>query len=84
MKLQELKTFDDACKIEGLDAKTIIPDFSMYPKQAVKSNKKYFKSVIKLDKSFHVYVHANPENLEKGFDKERDMKFYNLFYKEEE
>ena len=53
-------------------------------KQAVKSNKKYFKSVIKLDKSFHVYVHTNPDNLEKGFDSARSMKFYKLYYKEEE
>lgn len=53
-------------------------------KQAVKSNKKYFKSVIKLDKSFHVYVHTNPDNLEKGFDNARAMKFYKLYYKEEE
>ena len=53
-------------------------------KQAVKSNKKYFKSVIKLDKSFHVYVHTNPDNLEKGFDQARSMKFYKLYYKEEE
>lgn len=53
-------------------------------KQAVKSNKKYFKSVIKLDKSFHVYVHTNPDNLEKGFDNARSMKYYKLYYKEEE
>ncbi len=53
-------------------------------KQAVKSNKKYFKSVIKLDKSFHVYVHTNPDNLEKGYDTARDMKFYKLYFKEEE
>lgn len=53
-------------------------------KQALKSNKKYFKSVIKLDKSFHVYVHTNPENLEKGFDSARAMKFYKLYFKEEE
>lgn len=53
-------------------------------KRAVKSNKKYFKSVIKLDKSFHVYVHTNPDNLEKGFDAARSMKYYKLYYKEEE
>jgi hypothetical protein len=53
-------------------------------KQAVKQHKKYFKSVIKLDKSFHVYVHTNPENIEKGFDPSRDMKYYKLYYSEEE
>lgn len=29
----DLKTFDDACKIEKLDPKKVIPDFSAYPKQ---------------------------------------------------
>ncbi len=53
-------------------------------KQAVKSSKKYFKSVLKLDKSFHVYVHTNPDNLEKGYDASRDMKYYKLYFREEE
>jgi hypothetical protein len=30
-KLQQLKTFEDACKALGLDAATVIPDFSAYP-----------------------------------------------------
>lgn len=33
MKLGELKTFEDACKVEGLDAGKVIPDFSAFPKQ---------------------------------------------------
>lgn len=32
-KLKKLKTFNDACKIEGLDPKKVIPDFSGFPKQ---------------------------------------------------
>lgn len=30
---EKLKSFEDACKIEGLDAATVIPDFAPYPKQ---------------------------------------------------
>lgn len=33
MKLTQLKTFEDACKVEGLDAGKVIPDFSTYPEQ---------------------------------------------------
>lgn len=50
---------------------------------AVKKMNKVFKSVIKLDKNFHVYVHGNRNNIKKGFDEEANMNFYQLFFKEE-
>lgn len=50
---------------------------------AVKKEKKTFKSVIKLDKNFHVYVHGNPNMIEKGFDDTRGKFFYKLYYDEE-
>jgi len=50
---------------------------------AVKKEKKFFKSVIKLDKNFHVYVHGNPNMIEKGFDDQRGKFYYKLFFDEE-
>ncbi|MFL5728363.1 MAG: nucleoid-associated protein, partial [Cytophagaceae bacterium] len=50
---------------------------------AVKSSSKIFKSVIKLDKSFHIYVHGNRNNIIKGYDEERQMNYYQIFFKEE-
>ena len=50
---------------------------------AVKKMKGVFKSVLKLDKNFHVYVHGNRNYIKKGFDEESNMNFYQLFYKEE-
>jgi hypothetical protein len=50
---------------------------------AVRKEKKFFKSVIKLDKNFHVYVHGNPNMIEKGFDDERGKFYYKLFFEEE-
>ena len=47
---------------------------------AFKNNKKFFKQVMKLDKNFHVYVHGNPELIERGFDEQRQMKFYKFYY----
>ena len=53
-------------------------------KSAVKSEKKYFKSVLKLDKNFHVYVHGRQEYIERGFDSQKGMNFYKLFYEMEQ
>lgn len=50
---------------------------------AVKSQSRFFKSVLKLDRNFHVYVHGNKEMIEKGYDEERNLNYYKLFYREE-
>jgi len=52
-------------------------------KPAIRQGNKDFKSVLKLDKNFHVYVHGNREMIEQGFDAERGLKFYKIFFKEE-
>ncbi|MDP4266467.1 MAG: nucleoid-associated protein [Bacteroidota bacterium] len=50
---------------------------------ALKKNSKVFKSVIKLDKNFHIYIHGDKELITKGYDQENEMNFYKLYYKEE-
>ncbi|MBO9702067.1 MAG: nucleoid-associated protein [Sporocytophaga sp.] len=50
---------------------------------AFKSNKKIFKSILKLDKNFHVYIHGNKEFIERGYDEGRQMHYYQLFFKNE-
>lgn len=50
---------------------------------AVKDGKKYFKHVLKLDKNFHVYIHGQKKYIEKGYDPERDMNYYKLYFREE-
>ena len=45
-KLEQLKTFEDACKILGLDPGKVSPDFTGYPKQDVKSMQAHAKLVI--------------------------------------
>jgi Uri superfamily endonuclease len=51
--------------------------------EAVKKQARFFKSVIKLDKNFHVYVHGNRENIVSGYDESKGMHFYQLFFNEE-
>jgi hypothetical protein len=48
---------------------------------AVKKQARYLKSIIKLDKNFHIYVHGNKRNIEQGTDD--NGKYYKLYYKEE-
>ncbi|MGF1637926.1 MAG: nucleoid-associated protein [Cyclobacteriaceae bacterium] len=50
---------------------------------AVKNMKKVFKSVIKLDKNFHVYVHGSRDRIVKGYDEESGMHYYQLYFQEE-
>ncbi len=49
---------------------------------AVKKQARVFKSVIKLDKNFHIYVHGNRELIEQGMD-ENGRKYYKIYYQEE-
>ena len=50
---------------------------------AVKKQAKVFKSVIKLDKNFHIYVHGNRQLIERGYDEDKDMNYYRILFNEE-
>jgi hypothetical protein len=50
---------------------------------AVKKQSRVFKSVIKLDKNFHIYVHGNREYITKGFDEKTGLNYYQVYFKEE-
>ena len=50
---------------------------------AVKKQSRNFKSVIKLDKNFHIYVHGNNQYIKRGYDENTGMYYYQLFFKEE-
>ncbi|MGB3468481.1 MAG: nucleoid-associated protein [Cyclobacteriaceae bacterium] len=49
-------------------------------KKAVKKSKRFIRSVIKLDNSFHVYVHANRDRIERGFDESKQLNYYKLYF----
>lgn len=50
--------------------------------QAVKKQSRIFKSVLKLDKNFHIYIHGDKELIEKGTEKD-GRKYYKIYYSEE-
>lgn len=49
---------------------------------AVKNQSRVFKSVLKLDKNFHIYIHGNRDMIEKGVDAD-GRKYYKVYYEEE-
>ncbi|MBL7723617.1 MAG: nucleoid-associated protein [Chitinophagaceae bacterium] len=50
--------------------------------QAVKKQARVFKSVLKLDRNFHIYIHGNKEMIEKGVEKD-GRKYYKIYYENE-
>lgn len=71
-------------KTQFLDENDLdIPDNFQISDSALKRQSKFMKSVIKLDKNFHIYIHGERQMVEKGFDEGRKLNFYKLFFSEE-
>ena len=47
---------------------------------AVKKKAKGLMATIKLDKNFEINIHSGEEYIERGYDKERKLNFYRLFF----
>ena len=73
--------FDDFLSEKLPDSQKYKDTFSI-SEYAVKSQAKVFKSVIKLDKNFHIYVHGDHMKIQKG-ELENGQKYYMLYYDEE-
>jgi hypothetical protein len=58
----------------------IAEEFPISP-AAVKKTQRHFKSIIKLDKNFHIYIHGDRKMLEQGQDEKG--KFYMLYFDKE-
>ena len=50
--------------------------------QAVKKQARVFKSVLKLDKNFHIYIHGDKSLIEQGVEQD-GRKFYKIYYEDE-
>ena len=79
--IESFKTYKDAFEQE---TEMKIEDNFEISETAVKKQSKNFKSVIKLDKNFHVYVHGDTKFIEKGFDDGVNMNYYRLYFNDEE
>lgn len=77
--IQSFRQFDDNYRKDN--ELELINKFDI-SSQAVKKQARIFKSVLKLDKNFHIYIHGNKELIEQGID-EKGRKFYKIYYEEE-
>ncbi len=50
---------------------------------SVKKQERVMRSVLKLDKNFHIYIHGNQELIERGYDEGKGKKFYKVYFEEE-
>lgn len=50
---------------------------------AVKRQARVFKSVLKLDKNFHIYIHGDRDRIEQGVDERTGRKYYKIYYDQE-
>jgi len=60
-----------------------IPDEFKISADATKQSNKFLKSVIKLDKYFHIYIHGKQERVEKGYDEDMNLNYYKLYFEKE-
>ena len=65
------------------DQEAPLPDRFDISEAAVKKGARVFKSAIKLDKNFHIYVHGDRDRIRKGFDPQTGLHFYQIFFEEE-
>jgi len=48
----------------------------------VKKQARIFKTVLKLDKNFRIYIHGNRELIEQGVEKD-GRKYYKIYFEQE-
>ena len=77
--IKSFRNFDNSYRLEN--ELEITDSFDISP-QAVKKQARVFKSILKLDKNFHIYIHGNRDMIEQGVDKD-GRKYYKIYYDQE-
>lgn len=76
---ESFRKFDE---IRAMKSEVEVVDEFEISKPAVRKQEKFFKSVLKLDKNFHVYIHGDRSKIERG-EEEDGRRFYKLYYEQE-
>jgi hypothetical protein len=77
--IKSFRKFDESyCNENDID----FEDSFEISTSAVKEGIKSFKSVLKLDKNFHIYIHGDVELIKQGVEKD-GRKFYKIYYERE-
>jgi len=77
--IKSFRNFDSNYREEN--EMELTDNFEISP-QAVKRQARVFKSVLKLDKNFHIYIHGNKDLIEQGIEKD-GRKFYKIYFQQE-
>ncbi len=77
-----IKSFQNFDQGYRLDKEVALSDNFEISAEAVKKQARGFKSILKLDKNFHVYIHGNRQLIQQGEEPD-GRKFYKLYYTEE-
>ncbi|HTO14845.1 MAG TPA: nucleoid-associated protein [Edaphocola sp.] len=77
--IQSFRKFDNVYREEN---KLELDDNFFISENAVKKQSRIFKSVLKLDKNFHIYIHGNKDMIEQGTDDD-GRKYYKIYYEQE-
>jgi hypothetical protein len=80
--IDSFKRFTADSNAENEDEHSITEAFDIN-QQAVKKHSGMFKSVLKLDKNFHIYIHGNRNMIERGYDEEKSLNYYKVFFSNE-
>jgi len=76
---ESFRKFDDQYRTNN---EVALNDQFEISSQAVKKEAKGFKSVLKLDKNFHIYIHGDRSKIEQGTDPD-GRKYYKIYYDQE-
>lgn len=78
-----IESFNKHKEVYEAERETEVEDDFIISNSAVKKQERRMKSVIKLDKNFHIYVHGGEKFIQKGYDPTTGMQYYQIFFKEE-
>ena len=78
--IESFRSFDQSYRTEN---EIVIKDDFDISTQAVKKQQRLFKSILKLDKNFHVYIHGDKSLIEKGVETD-GRKYYKIYYEKED
>ncbi|WP_371683164.1 nucleoid-associated protein [Pedobacter sp. G11] len=81
---EAIETFSDYKSNYESEYEVSIGESSEISEPAVKSKIRQFKNEIKLDKNFKVSVMGSEDLIERGYDEDKSMNFYKLYFREEE
>ena len=77
------RKFEEYTRKKADDEGVALDDEIKISQQAVKKKTTTKLTTIKLDDNFDIRVHGGEQLVEQGYDEERGMKYYKLYYKEE-